>query len=209
MQETLASPPVPCSQGQCTFRLLLMVCPNQDCLALSAIMDVYAYEEDARGMLRILPQPSKTWKVVPDSIARALPDYVPEKIVKEYKEACAVLEVSPNGAATFARRTLQLIVRDFFGVKKNTLADEINAIQEKLDPEIWVAIDEARKTGNIGKNMEKGVNLVVDCDPGEPQLLINLIEYLIDECYVARHVRKQRMEAMRGRTSLSPKPGGS
>ena len=206
IQETLASPPAECAQGPCTFRLLIAVCPNQACSAMSAVMDLHAFEKDARGQLRIASQPSKSWKIVPESNAKQLPDYVPERIMKEYLDACGVLPVSPSAAATFARRCLQAIVRDFFQVKKNTLADEMDAIKEKLDPEIWEAVDTTRKTGNIGKNMEKGVNLVVDPDPGEPEMLIGLIEYFIEECYIARHTRKQRLEAMRGRSSLKPGP---
>lgn len=204
VQETLASPPVACAQGPCTFRLVLMVCPNQECNAMSAVMEVYVYEDDGRGGRRIASGPSQTWKIIPTSNAKQFPDYVPEKITKEYNDASAVLEINPNAAATLARRCLQAIVRDFFAVKKNTLADELDAVKEKVDPETWGAIEVVRKTGNVGKNMEKGVNLVFDSDPGEPQLLIGLIEILIEECYVARQARKQRLEGIRGRMSLKP-----
>jgi Domain of unknown function (DUF4145) len=204
IQETLASPPVECAQGPCTFRLVLMVCPNHECRAMSASMAVYAYEDDGRGLRRIASAPSQTWKVIPTSNAKQFPDYVPEKIVKEYSDACAVLEINTHAAATLARRCLQAILRDFFAVKKNTLADEFEAVKEKLDAETWSAIDVVRKTGNVGKNMEKGVNLVFDADLGEAQLLIGLIEVLVEECYMARQARKQRLEGMRGRVSLKP-----
>jgi hypothetical protein len=180
---------------------LLTICPNQECIALTAVISAYTFVEDARGMQRIASEPARIWKLLPSSNAKPMPEYVPERIAKEYAEACAVVDVSSGAAATLARRCLQAIIRDYFGVKKNTLADEMDAIKDKLDPEIWLAIEETRKTGNVGKNMEKGVNLVLDADPGEPQLLIGLIEYFIDECYVARHARKQRLEDMRARTS--------
>lgn len=207
VQETLASPPAACAQGPCTFRLVLMVCPNQECVAMSAFMEVYVYEDDGRGGRRIAAGPSQTWKIIPTSSARQYPAYVPEKITKEYCDAYAVLEINPHAAATLARRCLQAILRDFFGVKQNTLADELDAVKEKLDPETWGAIEVVRKTGNVGKNMQKGVNLVFDGDPGEAQLLINLIEILIEECYVARQARKARLEGIRGRMSLKPGPG--
>lgn len=204
IQEMIASPPTACAQGPSAFRLLLMVCPNQDCQAMSATMHLYPYEQDARGAMRIANRPSKSWKIVPQSNAKQLPEYVPERIVKEYYDACAVLEINPNVAATLARRCMQAIVRDFYAVQKNTLADELDALKDKLDPAVWEAIEGTRKTGSIGKNMQKGVNLVFDSDPGEPELLLNLIEILFEESYIARHVRKQRIDAMRGRTSLKP-----
>src|SRR4051794_21071252 len=96
MTETLASPPVPCAQGPSTFRLLVTVCPNQDCAAMTAVLDMYEYEADARGMLRIASQPKKTWKLVPSTNGKQFPDYVPERIVKEYNDAYATLEINPN-----------------------------------------------------------------------------------------------------------------
>jgi hypothetical protein len=204
VEETISTVRADNQQGPCTFRLLLTVCPNRDCKALTATLGMYKLSADASGTLRIQSEPGRVWKLIPASNAKGMPDYVPERIAKEYNEACSVLEVSPNAAATLARRCLQAIIRDFFGVKKNSLADEIDAIKDKLDPEIWEAVDAARKTGMVGKNMEKGVNLVFDAEPDEPQILIGLIEYFVQECYVARHQRKQRLEEMRGRTSLKP-----
>jgi hypothetical protein len=203
VQETLMTVALDNARGPCTFRLFVQVCPNQECRSLSASVSLYRLSPDGRGSMRIEGGPERTWKLIPASNARLLPDYVPERIAREYTDACAVMDLSPAASATLGRRCLQAIIRDFFAVKKNTLADELDAIREKLDPEVWEAIDAARKNGNIGKNMEKGVNLIVDTDPGEPAVLIGLIEYFIQECYIARHERKMRLEAMRGR-SLKP-----
>jgi len=52
-------------------------------------------------------------------------------------------------------------------VKPGRLFDEINAIQEKLDADLWEAIDGLRKIGNIGAHMESDVNLIVDVEPDE------------------------------------------
>ena len=59
------------------------------------------------------------------------------------------------------------MVRDFWRVKPGRLFDEINAIQEKLDADLWEAIDGLRKIGNIGAHMESDVNLIVDVEPDE------------------------------------------
>jgi hypothetical protein len=76
---------------------------------------------------------------------------------------------------------------------QNRLIDEISAIQEKVDPITWNAIDAVRNIGNIGAHMEKDINLVIDVEPDEAGLLIGLIETLITEWYIARHEREQRM----------------
>lgn len=41
--------------------------------------------------------------------------------------------------------------------------------------------------------MEKDISVIVDVDPGEAQTLIELIEMLFDEWYVARHTREGRL----------------
>jgi hypothetical protein len=51
-----------------------------------------------------------------------------------------------------------------------------------------------RKIGNIGAHMEKDIGLIVEVDPNEADLLLELIETLLREWYVQRHERKLRME---------------
>jgi len=81
-----------------------------------------------------------------------------------------------------------------FGVsKKNRLKDEIDALHDKLDSDTWAAIDSVRSRGNIGAHMEKEIDLIVDVEPEEAGLLIELIETLFTEWYVARNDRQQRM----------------
>jgi len=55
------------------------------------------------------------------------------------------------------------------------------------------AIDAVRSVGNIGAHMEKDINLIVDVDPGEAQALIELVEMLFEDWYVARHNRAERL----------------
>jgi hypothetical protein len=44
--------------------------------------------------------------------------------------------------------------------------------------------------------METDINTIVDVDPDEATLLIQLIETLIEEWYVRRHERDRRMNAI-------------
>ena len=71
------------------------------------------------------------------------------------------------------------MIRDFWGISKRRLKDEVDALEEKVDPQTWDAIDSVRKIGNVGAHMEADINVIVDVDPDEATLLISLIETLL------------------------------
>ena len=125
--------------------------------------------------------------IKPRTNAMIFPDYVPAPIRSDYEEACLIRSLSPKASATLCRRCLQGMLRDFWSVYANTLAQEINQIQDKVSPKVWQVIHALRKLGNIGAHMEHDVNLLVDIDPGEADRLIRLIEYLIQEWYIRDH----------------------
>jgi hypothetical protein len=107
-----------------------------------------------------------------------------------------IRDLSPKASATLSRRCLQGMIRDFWGIKKARLTDEIEAIEDKVDADTWAAIDAVRTVGNIGAHMEKDINVIVDVDPHEAQLLIGMIEMLIKDWYVMRQERKERLAAI-------------
>jgi hypothetical protein len=76
------------------------------------------------------------------------------------------------------------------------LIDEIIAIEDKVDPLTWKSIDAVRKVGNIGAHMEKDINLIIDVEPKEAYLLIELIEMLFEEWYIHRHERELKLKAI-------------
>ncbi len=113
-----------------------------------------------------------------------------------YIEAVRIQKLSPKASATLARRCIQGIIRDFWGVVKSRLIDEINEIADKIDPITLEEIDSVRKIGNIGAHMEKDVNLIIDVDPSEASLLVWLIETMFEEWYIARNDRETRMKKL-------------
>jgi len=125
----------------------------------------------------------------PRSTAKQYPPFVPPQIRTDYEEACAILHLSPKSSATLARRCLQGMIRDFWKITKDTLYKEISALKELIQPDLWQALDDLRQLGNIGAHMEKDTNLIIDIDPGEAELLIQLIELLIKEWYITREER--------------------
>lgn len=125
--------------------------------------------------------------ILPKSGATNFPDYIPQQIREDYEEAYAILNLSPKASATLSRRCLQGMIRDFWGVTKNRLVDEIDAISDKIRPEHLRAITGLRKIGNIGAHMEKDVNQIIDIEPYEADKLLKLIELLMDDWYIKRH----------------------
>jgi hypothetical protein len=176
------------------FTTSLIVCPNPKCrqFTLSLRMAEYNFSE---GQWR-LGKTLQTWDLIPPSSAKAFPDYVPKAIRDDYLEACLIRDLSPKASATLSRRCLQGMIRDFGGIRKARLVDEIEAVKDKTDNLTWAAIDSVRKIGNIGAHMEKDINLIVDVDPNEAQMLIGLIELLIKDWYMTRREREDRLKSI-------------
>jgi len=94
------------------------------------------------------------------------------------------------------------MIRDFCGIAKGRLIDEIKELGRRVEQgtaprgvehETVEAIDAVRSVGNIGAHMERDISVIVDVDPGEAQTLIELIEMLFDEWYIARRKREDRL----------------
>jgi len=129
-----------------------------------------------------------------------LPEYVPEGIRRDFAEGWAIRHLSGRASATLSRRAIQGMIRDFWSVSgKRTLKQEIEAIRDRVEPEVWAAIDAVREIGNIGAHMEEDIDLIIEVDPEEAEVLLALLGMLVKEWYVARHTRLEhlaRMEAM-------------
>ena len=142
----------------------------------------------------------------PEFSYRVQPDYIPNSIVQDFIEACRIRDLSPKASATLARRCVQGIIRDFCKVTGATLFKEIDALRKQVENgkapsgvtvESVDAIDHVRTIGNIGAHMEKDIDLIIDVDPNEAQALIELIELLFEEWYVARNMRDQKLSRIK------------
>ncbi|MCL2223059.1 MAG: DUF4145 domain-containing protein [Oscillospiraceae bacterium] len=127
--------------------------------------------------------------ILPRFVYSNYPECVPEFIQQDYREACAIKDLSPKASATMARRCLQGMIRDFHGVKRNTLHQEIEALKNKIEGGLYDALMAMKSIGNVGAHPDVDVNLIVDIEQGEASKLIELIELLIDEWYIAREKR--------------------
>lgn len=115
-------------------------------------------------------------RLLPESSGKPQPDFIPRPIREDYFEACKIRDLSPKASATLARRCLQGMIRDFCGITKARLIDEINELKAQVlaerapkgvSDDSVEAIDAVRKIGNIGAHMERDIDLIIDVDPDE------------------------------------------
>jgi hypothetical protein len=184
------------AEGSRLLRSEWIVCPNEECKRITLAAILYKYEVHPITGQYYKTDILKTWRLLPGSYAKAFPEYIPAVLRNDYEESAAILDLSPKASATLSRRCLQGIIRDFWKVSKPRLIDEIIAIEDKVDPLTWKSIDAVRKVGNIGAHMEKDINLIIDVEPKEAYLLIELIEMLFEEWYIHRHERELKLKAI-------------
>lgn len=177
-------------------------CSNPDCkkISVNAAVRETVFLSGNRQVKKGVP-PHYDGRLLPNTDAVVQPDFIPAPIREDYYEACRIRDLSPKASATLSRRCLQGMIRDFCGITKGTLFKEIDELRAGLESgdlpkgvseDSIDAIDALRKIGNIGAHMEKDINLIVDVDPEEAQTLIEIIETLFEEWYIAREKRKTR-----------------
>ena len=186
-------------------RVISIVCSNSDCKELTLSFSLNRGEYDAVHNWHLTEDVHHSWSLLPESSAKPQPHYIPMPIVENYNQACRIRNLSANASATMSRRCLQGMIRDFCEISKPTLAKEINTLRVQVDEgkgplgvshDTTVAIDHVRSIGNIGAHMENDINLILDVEPDEAQALIDLIEILFEEWYVAKHVREGKLKKL-------------
>lgn len=190
--------------GYVALRVSGIRCANPECNEVAVVVQLEkAKYTRVNGEFHMVDEePIQIYRLRPSSTSRVLPAYIPAALIEDYVEACQIRDLSPKASATLARRCLQGMIRDFAGVSKARLIDEIttlrNAVNAGSAPQGITsdsidAVDAVRSIGNIGAHMEKDIDLIVEVDPGEAQALIELLEILFDEWYIARHDRQKRL----------------
>lgn len=185
---------IPNKRGSKILFIRWIVCPNVKCKEFTLTVWLHDYIYDRNRGEYTIGKRLNIWRLVPLSDAKVFPDYVPEAIRNDYKEACLIKDLSPKASASLSRRCLQGMIRDFWKIKKRNLKLEIDALEGKVDKTTWKAIHSVRSVGNIGAHMEKDINLVIDVEPDEAELLIKLIEKLIEKWYVHRYEEDEMMQ---------------
>ena len=139
-------------------------------------------------------------QIFPKYKGKIFPEYIPKQIRQDYEEACLIADLSPKASATLSRRCLQGMIRDFFGITKSKLVEEINEVSNTagLSQSQKNALNALRQIGNIGAHPERDINLIVDIEPNEAQLMISLIEFFMQHWYIQRHEEEEMLNAIVG-----------
>lgn len=190
----------------------IIVCPNDECREIS-ISSFLFKSENPKGWTYKQPHWKEyinRWDLLPLSYAKSYLDYIPDVILSDYQEACAISQLSPKASATLARRCLQGMIRDFWGISDKTLYKEINALENKVSNEVWDALNAIREIGNIGAHMHQDINVIINVEADEAKILIELLELLFDEWYIAKHERNLkllRLQAIKDAKKEKPTSG--
>lgn len=113
-----------------------------------------------------------------------------QKYVKHYKAACETLEVSPEAAATMARRCLEELLHDQ-GYNDKNLVKKIEALLGESDPKkhlplgLHKSVDHIRAFGNFGAHPLTDTNSlqIIDVEPGEAEWCITTLEGLFEHYF--------------------------
>ncbi len=173
-------------------------CPNPDCR--DTTLDVLVYRADD-GRPNDANAPGtlvKTWPLIPSTRGRAWTRVVPAAVRDEYDEACRTETSSPKASAALARRCVQTILRDFFSAAGTPLAAEIERIARALGPDpAAVALRALSEIENVRLTAERDPATLVAASPSEAALMIDLLDLLIEETYVARQRRGEHLARLR------------
>jgi hypothetical protein len=167
-------------------------CRNPLCQKTTIRATLWKRELNSDGNWRPTDQ-LQFWELAPGSRARPWPDYIPAHVREDYEEACKIEYLSPKASATLSRRCLQSIIRDFFGVSKPRLLDEINEVAAQVGPDIAEALHALRAIGNIGAHPHRDPAVIENVEVGEATAMIDLIEVLIEDTYLDRREREERI----------------
>jgi hypothetical protein len=193
------------AEGDLGLKLVALSCANPDCRKTTIGAALKNWVLNARANYELTDATLQIFRLVPRGKELPQPDYIPPAIRKDYREACLILDLSPNASATLARRCLQGVLMDFAKVKKGLLAAQIKELRSMIEnreapPGVTVesadAIDHVREFGNIGAHMEAATGQIVDVAPEEAGLLLELVETLFRDWYVERHNRQRRFRRM-------------
>lgn len=177
-------------------------CPDQACGLSSIKVSIRtAFQEprgDASSATQVFRRLIKEWQLVPPPKPqmRTWPDSVPQAVRADYTEACLIIKLSPKAAAALARRCLQGMIRDRYGISMDKLVQEIRALKGKVDEVTWKAIDALREIGNVGAHPERDPEIIIDINDGDAARLLQFVERLINEWYIVRSQKEELPNAI-------------
>lgn len=190
-------------------------CPNPDCRKFIVYLvqggaQYTQYANGGKSFSHIYPE-NKRFMVHPKGSNRSpVPPEVLPDFTEDYTEACLVLPNSPKASAALSRRCLQHILREKARVKPSNLADEIQEVLDKnlLPSYIAEIVDAVRNIGNFAAHPTKSKQTgeIIDVEPGEAELNLDVIEALFDFYFVNPALIAKKKAAINQKLQDAGKP---
>lgn len=187
------------------------LCPECNQLIVKLRYGTYFQHDYSNEYSRELNRIDREEIIYPHSPNREnLPEEIPEKYRLEFSEAFRILKESPKASAAISRRILQTILREDYGIKCRTLAEEIDQFIEKrgIPSYITEAIDAPRNIGNFAAHtsQDKNTGTIVDVEPGEAEWLLDILEALFDFTFVQPDRIAERRKKLDAKLESMGKP---
>ena len=181
-----------------------LCCANPECTRATVQIRLNSSFRDTAGRMNEGRQ-FLSEQLYPKPHGKPFPNFVPEFLLEDYREAWSIAALSPKASATLARRCLQSMIRDFCDIHERTLFLEIGVLEQRLnddalpkgvEAETVEAMRALKDLGNIGAHMTEVEGKIVDVEPEEAETLLGLIEMLFSDWYIARAKRQERLAAI-------------
>jgi len=167
------------------LKLYWMRCPKRSCQELF----VAATAADGRGFRILYPQMLTTRRVDPA---------VPDALADNYRQASAILTLSPKMSATLARRILADVLKQYGGYEKFTLASQLKAFMGDTQHPSQLR-ENARyltEIGDFGSHTQRDTETqeIVDVEPEEAEWTLEVLDGLF-EYFIVGPVRDEARRA--------------
>lgn len=116
-----------------------------------------------------------------------IPPEIPTSIARDYREARAVLPVSPQASAALSRRCLQQLLEERGVSNKHELSKAIDdALATGLPSHIAEDLDAIREVGNFAAHPQKSQHSgeILPVEPHEAEWTLEVLGQLFDHYYV-------------------------
>ncbi|WP_114858441.1 DUF4145 domain-containing protein [Azospirillum brasilense] len=138
---------------------------------------------------------------------------VPIEIAEDYKEACAVVNISAKAAAALVRRCLQAILREQ-GYQQRDLVEQIKAVlaeqdlRKALPHTLHETVDAIRNFGNFSAHPmnDKTTLQIIDVEPEEAEWCIEIVEELFEHYYNRPAAAAAKKAALNAKLLAAGKP---
>ncbi len=185
-----------CSRGRSEWALVGFLCPVCDFPILVIGADI--------GLASGTPWPDQV--IYPRFRSRAPDPAVPEGIAKDWREAWAILDISPRASAALSRRCMEAILLEATSASPRTnLAGLLKLAEQRFPAHLHEELDHVRQLGNIAVHLKAdGVTgEILDIEENEAQLMLQVLDDLLEFFYVQPARSRERRATLQAKIDRS------